>query len=192
MRGDNCGIIVRLVPRATWQQVQAQLSLLRKPNFGELESKYKGRAWFYASPMAKDVGRETRTPVLVLMLAVSFILLIACANLAGLTLVRIARRTPEIPTRLALGATRWTILRQLWSEIFLLALTMRTHSTISYRRVLPRCGRFRAWKMHYKLSRLYQKQGQTEQAQKELAVFRAGEAQQQKKDRKAMEALQNP
>jgi tetratricopeptide (TPR) repeat protein len=46
--------------------------------------------------------------------------------------------------------------------------------------------------LHYKLSRLYQKQGKTEQAQKELAAFRAGEAQQQKKDRKAMEALQNP
>jgi len=46
--------------------------------------------------------------------------------------------------------------------------------------------------LHYKLSRLYQKQGQTEQAQKELAAFRAGEAQQQKNDRKAVEALQNP
>ena len=46
--------------------------------------------------------------------------------------------------------------------------------------------------LHYKLSRLYQKQGQTEQAQKELTAFRAGEAQQQKNDRKAMEALQNP
>lgn len=45
--------------------------------------------------------------------------------------------------------------------------------------------------LHYKLSRLYQKQGQTEQAQKELAAFRAGEAQQQKNDRKAMEALQD-
>lgn len=46
--------------------------------------------------------------------------------------------------------------------------------------------------LHYKLSRLYQKQGQTEKAQKEMATFRAGEAQQQKNDRKAMEALQNP
>lgn len=46
--------------------------------------------------------------------------------------------------------------------------------------------------LHYKLSRLYQKQGQIEQAQKELTAFRAGEAQQQKNDRKAMEALQGP
>jgi tetratricopeptide (TPR) repeat protein len=46
--------------------------------------------------------------------------------------------------------------------------------------------------LHYKLSRLYQKQGQSERAQKELAAFRAGEAQQQKNDRKAMEVLQNP
>jgi predicted permease len=56
------------------------------------------------------------------MLAVSFILLIACANLAGLTLVLIDRRTPEIATRLALGATRTAILRQLWVETLLLAL----------------------------------------------------------------------
>ena len=46
--------------------------------------------------------------------------------------------------------------------------------------------------LHYRLSRLYQKQGQSEQAQKELAAFRAGEAQQQQNARKAMETLQNP
>ena len=45
--------------------------------------------------------------------------------------------------------------------------------------------------LHYKLSRLYQKQGQTEQANKELTAFRAAEAQQQQSQRKAMEALQD-
>src|SRR5258708_35087092 len=56
------------------------------------------------------------------MLAAGFILLIACANLAGLTLVRMLRRTPEFATRLALGASRWQIEKQLWAENLLLAL----------------------------------------------------------------------
>ena len=56
------------------------------------------------------------------MLAAGFILLIACANLAGLTLVRMLRRTPEVATRLALGASRWQIQKQFWIENLLLAL----------------------------------------------------------------------
>ena len=46
--------------------------------------------------------------------------------------------------------------------------------------------------LHYKLSRLYQKQGQHDRAQKELAAFQAGEAQQRANDRKVMEVLQSP
>ncbi|MGD0759196.1 MAG: ABC transporter permease [Candidatus Sulfotelmatobacter sp.] len=119
--GDNCEIIMRLAPGASWQQVSAQLAHLHKPWFDEI-SKSKGHAWFYASPLARNLDNGMRKSVIVLMLAVSFILLIACANLAGLTLVRIARRTPEIATRLALGATRWVVLRQLWAENLVLAL----------------------------------------------------------------------
>ena len=119
--GNNCEIIMRLVPGASWQQVSAQLTHLRKPWFDEL-SKSKGRAWFYASPLALNLDNGMRKPILGLMSAVGFILLIACANLAGLTLVRIARRAPEIATRLALGASRWIVLRQLWVENFVLAL----------------------------------------------------------------------
>ena len=120
--GENCGILMRLLPGATWQQVNAQLTHLRTRNFNMIETTYQGHMWFHASPMAAERGREARAPVLVLMLAVSFILLIGCANLAGLMLVRIARRTPEIATRLALGATRATVLRQLWMETLMLAL----------------------------------------------------------------------
>ena len=54
------------------------------------------------------------------MSAVGFVLLVACANLAGLALVRIGRRDSEIATRLALGATKWAILRQFWIESLLL------------------------------------------------------------------------
>jgi predicted permease len=120
--GNNCGILLRLRPSATWQQAGAEIARLRLPSFDQISHVPHGRVWFYAQPLSRYLGSQMRTPVLVLMLAVSFILLIACANLAGLTLVRISRRTPEIATRLALGATRTAILRQLWVESLLLAL----------------------------------------------------------------------
>ncbi len=120
--GQNCSILVRLRPGATWQQVDAQLSHVRLPYFSELESRYHGRAWIYARPLQLELAGNMHSETSVLMLAVSFILLIACANLAGLTLVRISRRTQEIATRLALGATRSDILRQIWIENLVLAL----------------------------------------------------------------------
>ena len=101
--GENCEIIMRLAPGAFWPQVSAQLAHLRKPSFDEM-SKNHGRAWFYASPLARNLDNGMRGPILGLMSAVGLILLIACANLAGLTLVRIARRAPEIATRPALTA----------------------------------------------------------------------------------------
>ncbi len=64
---------------------------------------------------------ELRPRAIALMLSAGFILLIACANLAGLTLVRMSRRLPEIATRMALGASRWQIQKQLWLENLLLA-----------------------------------------------------------------------
>ena len=118
--GDNCEIILRLAPGATWQQASAQLAHLHKRSFDQMAK--NDRAWFYVSPLDRNLDNGMRQPVLGLMSAVGFILLIACANLAGLTLVRIARRAPEIATRLALGASRWIVLRQLWVENFVLAL----------------------------------------------------------------------
>ncbi len=80
------------------------------------------RITYYSVPLQKGETNTLRPQVLALMLAAGFILLIACANLAGLTLVRVLRRTGEIATRLALGASRWQIQRQLWIENLLLAL----------------------------------------------------------------------
>jgi predicted permease len=120
--GQNCGILIRLKPHATWAQVNAQLSGLRLPYFTELETKYHGHALIYARPLQLELAGDMRGKVIVLMLAVSFILLIACANLAGLALVRILRRSHEIATRFALGASRFDVLRDLWLEDLLLAL----------------------------------------------------------------------
>jgi predicted permease len=82
----------------------------------------KQRVWYYPSPLHFYAGSSMRQQTQALMAAVGFILLIACANLAGLMLARIHRRTPEMATRLALGATRARILRQLWTENLVLAL----------------------------------------------------------------------
>ena len=82
----------------------------------------KGRAWFYASPLDRNLDNGMRKPVIGLMLAVSFILLIACANLAGLTLVRIAApRRRKSPPGLLWEQRRWVVLRQLWVENLVLA-----------------------------------------------------------------------
>ena len=118
--GNNCLILMRLKPGATWDEVRSQLTHLPPPRQAELE---REKVWYYPSPLERYVGNGMRAGIQTLMAAVGFILLIACANLAGLMLARIHRRTPEIATRIALGATRARILRQLWVENLVLALT---------------------------------------------------------------------
>ena len=123
--GTNFAVITRLRDGATWQQADAEMNrawahskrvqYLAKKNPG-------GQLTYYSVPLQQGQTSTLRPQVLALMLAAGFILLIACANLAGLTLVRMLRRTGEIATRLALGASSWQIQRQLWIENLLLAL----------------------------------------------------------------------
>jgi ABC-type antimicrobial peptide transport system permease subunit len=108
--GDNFDPIVRLKDGATWQQVDAQLSQLHSLTSRVLQKKYPGaQISYYAVPLQQSLAVETRTPAMILMSAVGFVLLVACANLAGLALVRVGRRDSEIATRLALGAAMQNI-----------------------------------------------------------------------------------
>jgi len=117
--GNNCLILMRLRPAANWDEVRAELAHMPAPrNLNPAAGIWS----YYPSPLHAYAGSAMKEQLQVLMLAVGFILLIACANLAGLMLARIHRRTPEIATRLALGATRSRILRQLWIENLLLAV----------------------------------------------------------------------
>jgi len=120
--GTNFGVIFRLNTGATWQQADAEINRAWSARIAQIESRNPGtKIQFYTVPFQKGVTSELRPQAIALMAAAGFILLIACANLAGLTLVRMARRLPEIATRLAVGASRWQILRQLWIENLLVA-----------------------------------------------------------------------
>lgn len=121
--GTNFEVITRLRDGATWQQADAEINRAwsnRKVRY-ELRDDPGALVSYYSVPLQKGQTDTLRPQVLALMLAAGFILLIACANLAGLTLVRMMRRTAEVATRMALGASRWQIQKQFWVEALLLA-----------------------------------------------------------------------
>jgi predicted permease len=120
--GNNYGVILRLRDGASWAHADAQLANLHPKSFqGFVKKNPTGSAWLSARPLQQDLASTARIPVTILMSAVAVILLIACANLTGLMLVRVMRRSGELATRLALGATKASIFRQLMMEPALLA-----------------------------------------------------------------------
>ncbi len=108
---------------ANWQQADAEINRAWAAPAHRLADQFHlgSKISFYTVPLQKGQTTDLRPKALTLMFAAGLILLIACANLAGLTVVRMARRTSEIATRMALGASRWHIQRQLWIENLLLA-----------------------------------------------------------------------
>lgn len=118
--GDNYHIVMRLRAGANWAEVNSQLQPLHPAMFDQMPRGAKVE--LKANPLQEDLAREKRDPILILMSAVGFILLIAAANLAGLMLVRLSRRNNELATRMALGAPRSAIVRQILMEPLVLTL----------------------------------------------------------------------
>lgn len=122
--GTNFECITRLREGATWQEADAQINRawLHRSNIYELGDDPNATVSYYSVRLQRGQSAPLRPQILALMLAAGLILLIACANLAGLTLVRMLQRSSEIATRIALGASTWRVRKQLWIENVLLAL----------------------------------------------------------------------
>ena len=122
--GTNFDVITRLKDSASWQQADAEINRTWSVRSGryELKGNPGAQVTYRSVPLQKGETDRLLPKALALMLSAGFILLIACANLAGLTLVRVLRRAPEVATRLALGASPWQIQKQFWVESLLLAL----------------------------------------------------------------------
>jgi len=112
----------RLKPGVTRAQAQAELDVIARRLEQQYPDSNTSRRAVITSPRHPEMEQEIQTILFTLMGAAGFVLLVTCGNLASLLLARGAGRTKEMAMRLALGAGRTRLIRQLLVESALLAL----------------------------------------------------------------------
>ena len=122
-RANYFFVAARLKPGITLQMANARLKIAADQYRHTYPGALGPQGGFGVIPLQESIIGDTRSSLLVLLGAVGFVLLIACANVGNLLLIRASGRKRELATRAALGAGRVQIIRQLLMESLVLSIT---------------------------------------------------------------------